>query len=193
MTERLTDEEILTIAAQEGFMCRLDDLPAETARMVRYTRRIEAMVMERVIKQVTSDPRLGKSPVAATVEGEIERLRLAGASNSLASLAQRLAKENSELERERVRLAGCGVAALGYVKEPVPEYGDSASLQDVLRLRRRCEVAEKERDEHRGTAIALERRVIDVQRECDEARRLHDEHCMENGLGNECTPPWRPR
>jgi hypothetical protein len=43
-------------------------------------------------------------------------------------------------ERERVRLAGCGVAALGYVKddEMKPgDYGHSASLDDVLRLRAR--------------------------------------------------------
>lgn len=38
-----------------------------------------------------------------------------------------------ELERERMRLAGCSVAALGYFKGCSPEY-DSASLQDVLRL-----------------------------------------------------------
>lgn len=43
-----------------------------------------------------------------------------------------------ELERERIRLAACGVAALGYYKGCAPEY-DSASLQDVLRLRAKVE------------------------------------------------------
>lgn len=45
-----------------------------------------------------------------------------------------------ELERERVRLAGCGVAAFGYVNrgEIKPgDYGWSASLGDVLDLRDR--------------------------------------------------------
>jgi hypothetical protein len=38
-----------------------------------------------------------------------------------------------DLERERMRLAACGVAALGYFDGCKKEY-DSASLQDVLRL-----------------------------------------------------------
>lgn len=38
-----------------------------------------------------------------------------------------------ELERERMRLAACGVAALGYFDGCSPAY-DSASLQDVIRL-----------------------------------------------------------
>lgn len=40
----------------------------------------------------------------------------------------------NELERERLRLAACGVAALGYFDGCAPEY-ESASLRDVLRLR----------------------------------------------------------
>lgn len=38
-----------------------------------------------------------------------------------------------ELERERMRLAACGVAALGYFDGCKPEY-ESASLGDVIRL-----------------------------------------------------------
>ena len=38
-----------------------------------------------------------------------------------------------ELERERMRLTACGVAALGYFEGCNKEY-DSASLQDVIRL-----------------------------------------------------------
>lgn len=38
-----------------------------------------------------------------------------------------------ELERERMRLAACGVAALGYFDGCKPEY-QSGSLHDVLRL-----------------------------------------------------------
>lgn len=39
----------------------------------------------------------------------------------------------AELDRERMRLAACGVAALGYFKGCQPEY-ESASLHDILRL-----------------------------------------------------------
>jgi len=45
-----------------------------------------------------------------------------------------------ELEQERVRLAGCGVAALGYGEELSKDsYGFSASYQDVLNLRKKYE------------------------------------------------------
>lgn len=77
---------------------------------------------------------------------------------------------SNELERERVRLAGCGVAALGYVTELVPEYGDSASLQDVLRLRKRAEAAEKERDEWAARARALDKDVEGLIQECNQAQ-----------------------
>lgn len=53
-----------------------------------------------------------------------------------------LQKLRDELERERMRLAGCGVAALGYFDGCHPDY-DSASLQDVLRLRARLDAFEK--------------------------------------------------
>lgn len=39
----------------------------------------------------------------------------------------------AELERERMRLAACGAAALGYFEDCLDEY-KSASLDDVLRL-----------------------------------------------------------
>ncbi|HEP9695501.1 TPA: hypothetical protein VDV99_006472, partial [Pseudomonas aeruginosa] len=43
----------------------------------------------------------------------------------------------AELETERMRLAGCGVAALGYFDGCADAY-KSASLSDVLRLRADC-------------------------------------------------------
>ncbi|MEQ6852383.1 hypothetical protein V4W33_30695 [Pseudomonas aeruginosa] len=46
----------------------------------------------------------------------------------------------AELETERMRLAGCGVAALGYFDGCVDAY-KSASLSDVLRLRADCDAA----------------------------------------------------
>lgn len=42
----------------------------------------------------------------------------------------------TELEIERMRLAVCGVAALGYYKEPVLDKYKSASLSDVLQLQK---------------------------------------------------------
>lgn len=55
-----------------------------------------------------------------------------------AGLFERIEVLEAEVEQERVRLAGCGVAALGYAKAqdvPVGTYGYSASLADVMRLR----------------------------------------------------------
>jgi len=49
------------------------------------------------------------------------------------SAEQALAAKEAELETERLRLAACGVAALGYFTDCKPEYR-SASLEDVLRL-----------------------------------------------------------
>jgi hypothetical protein len=47
-------------------------------------------------------------------------------------------------EQAEVQLAGCGVAALGWAKEPPQpgDYGWSASFADVLKLRHRMERAE---------------------------------------------------
>lgn len=46
----------------------------------------------------------------------------------------------AELEQERVRLAGCGVAALGYDQDlPRDSYGWSASYGDVVRMRQQLE------------------------------------------------------
>lgn len=53
----------------------------------------------------------------------------------------------AELEIERMRLAACGTAALGYLKGCSPEY-DSASLQDVLRLYAKAFPAETPGDDH---------------------------------------------
>jgi hypothetical protein len=51
-------------------------------------------------------------------------------------------KLRKELERERLRLAACGVAALGYFEGCADEY-KSASLDDVLRLRKENEELRK--------------------------------------------------
>lgn len=49
-------------------------------------------------------------------------------------LLKRIAELEAEIERERMRLAACSAAALGYFDGCIDEY-KSASLDDVLRLR----------------------------------------------------------
>lgn len=67
----------------------------------------------------------------------------------LMKLTDELNQAKEELERERVRLAGCGVAAIGYAKDVQPgSYGHSASLDDVNRLH-----AEKERLREENEAL----------------------------------------
>lgn len=70
--------------------------------------------------------------------------------NGIDVLVTRMARESqalaAELERERLRLAACGTAALGYFEGCKPEY-DSASLRDVLRLA--AEVAALRKDAER--------------------------------------------
>jgi hypothetical protein len=61
---------------------------------------------------------------------------MAQAENRL--LQAEVAELKTELERERIRLAACGSAALGYYDGCKDEY-KSASLDDVLRLRKDAE------------------------------------------------------
>jgi hypothetical protein len=58
-----------------------------------------------------------------------------------ARLLARIQELEAESEQLRVQLGGCGVAALGWNKEPVKQgdYGWSASYQEVLNLRRKYE------------------------------------------------------
>lgn len=55
----------------------------------------------------------------------------------LQSQAERIKELEAECEVERLRLTACGVAALGYFDGCKDEY-KSASLDDVLRLNKRC-------------------------------------------------------
>ena len=57
-----------------------------------------------------------------------------------------IAALRQQLETERMRLAACGTAALGYFDGCKDEY-KSASLDDVLRLRQQLAECELERDE----------------------------------------------
>lgn len=65
----------------------------------------------------------------------------------LMKLTEELNRTKEELERERIRLAGCGVAAMGAVApgEIKPgDYAHSASLDDIIRFREKHEKAKKD-------------------------------------------------
>lgn len=62
-----------------------------------------------------------------------ERVKAAG--RDILALIERIEELEQELERERVRLAGCSAAALGYGEPVSPgSYGHSASYDDVMGL-----------------------------------------------------------
>lgn len=71
------------------------------------------------------------------------------AASAITQLRQRVAELEKELERERMRLAACSAAALGYFEGCCDEY-KSASLDDVLRLRESIEKLTAERDFQRN-------------------------------------------
>ena len=72
----------------------------------------------------------------------------------ISELLDRLEAAENKLETERMRLAACSVAALGYFDGCAKEY-TSASLDDVLNLRKRLEAAGKESDALRAENAAL--------------------------------------
>ena len=72
---------------------------------------------------------------------ESKKTLLAACESQLAAATKRIAELEAELERERMRLAACGSAALGYFDGCKDEY-KSASLDDVLRLREKLAAIE---------------------------------------------------
>lgn len=68
----------------------------------------------------------------------------------IAELNARIEALETELETERLRLAACGAAALGYFQGCKDEYR-SAALEDVLRLRKDAERYRVLRDMHWST------------------------------------------
>jgi hypothetical protein len=70
---------------------------------------------------------------------------------TIVAAARESVKGWAAAERLAVQLAGCSVAALGYGEDLSPDaYGYSASYDDVMRLRKRAEQAEAERDKYRA-------------------------------------------
>lgn len=101
------------------------------------------------------DSRTGDFVLFTDCIDKVERLEAKG--NERQAEVERLTAERDalkhDLERERVRLAGCGVAAMGYEdKAPLEpgDYGYSASYGDVLRFRKQIisarDAAVRERD-----------------------------------------------
>lgn len=88
-----------------------------------------------------------------------------------------LAKERDEHEQCRVQLAGCGAGALGYADDCKPgDYGWSASLGDVLQLRKRWNEDRDQLTAQRNRNDALQE-LLDVGAKTMEltARQLADE------------------
>ena len=70
----------------------------------------------------------------------------------------------AELETERLRLAGCGVAALGYFDGCKEEY-KSASLNDVLELRKKHDELKEMNVKAWETNIKLNEKISNQQEE----------------------------
>lgn len=109
---------------------------------------------------------------ALALANEVERLQAVVADQSLT-----IGTLRDELERERVRLAECGVAASGYFDGCAPEY-ESASLYDTVRL-----YAEKERLRKQVEGFEMER--DHAQHILSEARKLMERKTAELQEQNE--------
>lgn len=87
--------------------------------------------------------------------------------DAVLELIEKLKVSDKELERERMRLAACGTAALGYFEGCHDEY-KSASLADVLRLRDRLEAAEKDVTQQGARIEAIREAINDFDWNKDE-------------------------
>lgn len=87
-----------------------------------------------------------------------------------AALKAEVEELRRDLEQTRVQLAGCGVAAMGGVKEDCKpgEYGYSASLSDVVNLYRKYEAAESRLARYEGVIKAVEDCPIEDLESCIE-------------------------
>jgi hypothetical protein len=117
---------------------------------------------------------MGGSQWRSTARYVIDRIR------AQAAEVERL---RAECERERMRLAACGVAANGGTVEGMDPAYDSASLQDVLRLRAR--VDEWKADHERAVALIDE---LTKQRDyAQESARLYEITYGEEGTQERTT------
>lgn len=82
-----------------------------------------------------------------------------------ATLTDRIAELECELEIERCRLAACGVAALGYFEGCAENY-KSASLDDVLRMRGKLDELERENERLQHELGRAERENIRLMTGC---------------------------
>ena len=79
--------------------------------------------------------------------------------DEIARLKARIKELENETERERMRLAACGTAALGYFKECHEDYR-SASLEDTLRLYGKYESLKKQSEALAGALEKAKERII---------------------------------
>lgn len=82
-----------------------------------------------------------------------------------------------ELENERMKVAGCSTAAIGYWKEGdsiSPDY-DCAALRDVARLYQKHDAAQRE--------LAARDKTIEAMKEDAERYRWLNSHCATGCLG----------
>lgn len=109
--------------------------------------------MSDLVKRLRSDTDSAEQEWALMDEAadRIEQLE-----HQLSAAVSRGAELMEEVERERIRLAACGCAAIGYFDGCKDEY-HSASLDDVLRLQEKLAACQKERDEMLSTRSTWDR------------------------------------
>ena len=110
--------------AYEGHMADYNALQGQYAYLLKAgAPQVRREAVEALLKRLDAMPHEYERNARTTKE----------AAALLQSLWERCEVAEKELERERMRLAGCGVAALGYFDGCHDDY-KSASLDDVLRL-----------------------------------------------------------
>lgn len=85
------------------------------------------------------------------------------ACNSISRALKEIQELRKDVETERMRLAACGVAALGYFHGCHDDY-NSASLNDVLNLRARAEKAQADSEKLVGEREGMKKEIIKILR-----------------------------
>jgi hypothetical protein len=118
---------------------------------------------------------LARADLVAEVERLTEQCKLFDAAAYKARVeAQTLVDAaQAEVERERLRLAACGVAALGYFDGCKDEYR-SGSLDDVLKIRAEVDSLTRDRDEWKEATELANIRFKRAEAEAESLRAACD-------------------